>query len=259
MKKELSEVLFTSSLVRDALLLLNEGPKDIDSVLTTLKTSRQALYPQIKVLKEENIINHDDELCRLTVAGKMIVHEMVPLLYTLELLDDLGEYELDFIPSHLISRVRELYPCNVVDPSLPEICEVDKEFHEKSTESKSVIAITSFMFPNFSEIIQDYTGKGITVSVVVSAKLHDKLKCKHYQEYKNLIDNEIVKIYVHDGHLGLVSFTQNDYGFMLRLLSDTVNSHYDYRRIFFQSPASLKWGKDLFEHYKNESVQVNAV
>lgn len=184
---------------------------------------------------------------------------MVPFLDTLDLLEDLRDYELNFIPPHLLKRMGELYPCNNIDPSLPDICEVDKEFHRKSTESESVIAITTFMFPNFCKIFETYTGKGIDVSVVISAKLHDKLKWKHYPEYKTLIDNDIVEIYVHNGHLGLVSFTQNDYGFMLRLLSNAEHFHYDYKHIFFYSPASLEWGKDLFEHYKTESVKVTDI
>ncbi|WP_406657900.1 transcriptional regulator FilR1 domain-containing protein [Methanolobus sp. ZRKC2] len=259
MKKTLHDIVFTSNLAQDTLLLLNDGPKDIESILSTLKTNRQALFPQIRLLKEKNIIYHEGDSCGLTAFGKIIVNKMVPLLSTFDLLEDLSDYKLDFIPPHLLKRVGEIGPCNVIDPSLPEICELDKEFHRKSEESRSVISITTFLFPNFSDIFAAYTEKGVHVSIVISDILHDKLKCSNYNEYKKLLDNEITEIYVHEAPLGLVSFTQNDYSILLRLLSGTEYSNYDYKRILFQRPASLAWGRDLFDHYKKKSLQVTDI
>ncbi|MDW7733355.1 MAG: transcriptional regulator FilR1 domain-containing protein [Methanolobus sp.] len=256
MKRNLLSTIFTSYLVKDILLLLNDGPKDTGTIMSTLRTSRQALFPQIRILSDSNIISMIDGPCRLTAMGTVLVDKIVPLLDMFDLLENIGCYELDFIPQHLLKRISELGPCTVVDPPIPEICEVDKEFQRLSTESRSIAVITSFMFPNFSDIFAAYIEKGVPVSVIVSAKLHDKLKCNSYQEYKNLIDNEIIDVYVHNDEMGLVSFTQNDHGIMLRLLSNTDHSHYDYKRVLFQSPLSLQWGRDLFDHYKSESVRV---
>lgn len=256
MKRNMLDTVFTSCLVKDVLLLLKDGPKDTDTIMSALGASRQALFPQIRVLSDCNIISTIDGSCRLTAIGTILVDRIVPLLDTFDLLENIGCYELDFIPPPLLKRVNELGPCNVVDPSLPEICDMDKEFHRLSTESKSIIAITTFMFPNFSDLFAAYTEKGIPVSVILSARLHDKLKCSRYQEYKDLIDNEIIDVYVHNDEMGLVSFTQSNHGIMFRLLSARGQSHYDYKRIIFQNPASFQWGRDLFDHYKTESVQV---
>lgn len=256
MERNLLNTIFTSYLVKDILLLLNDGPKDTETLMSVLRTSRQALFPQIRILSDYNIISMIDGSCKLTAIGTILVDRIVPLLDAFDLLENIGCYELDFIPPQLLKRVSELGPCNVIDPSLPEICDLDKEFQRLSTESKSIIAITTFVFPNFSDIFAAYTEKGIPVSVILSAKLHDKLKCNRYQEYKNLIGNEMIEVYVHNDEMGLVSFTQNDHGIMFRLLSNTGRVHYDYKRIIFQSPASLQWGRDLFDHYKSESVHV---
>ncbi|TGC11434.1 helix-turn-helix transcriptional regulator [Methanolobus halotolerans] len=150
-------------------------------------------------------------------------------------------------------------PCTIVDPSPPEIFEVDKEFHKKSKESKSVAAITTFLFPNFSNIFTEYIEMGIRLSLIITNELSDKVKSDCPDEVTKLMDSENVEIYVHEEDMHLVSFTQNDCGLMLRLLSNSNPPSYDYKRIFFQSPGALEWGKDLFDHYKHNSVLLTGI
>lgn len=259
MRRNLLSAIFSSNLVKDTLLLLNEDAMQIEDMLSALKTSRQALYPRLRILEDGNMISVVDGYCRLTSVGRIVVENMVPLLDTLDLLDDVGDYDMSFIPPHLLKRIREIGPCSVVEPSIPDLCDLDEEFQRKSLGSRSVIAITTFMFPNFSDIFTRYAERGVSVSVIITNELSDKLKNERPDEFRKVLDHGNTNVYVHEDDVRMVSFTQNDHGIMLRLLLTSDRISYDYRRIFLQGPGALRWGRELFEHYRNSSVLLTGI
>ena len=66
MKLELINLLLFSDKRKNFLLLLAEGPKSIDEVLDLLQIPRVSLLPQIKKLKEEELIVQEGNICRLS-------------------------------------------------------------------------------------------------------------------------------------------------------------------------------------------------
>ena len=61
MNSSLLDLILFSEKRKDFLLLLKEGPKSIEEILEKLQVSRTALLPQIKKLKEENLVIHENE------------------------------------------------------------------------------------------------------------------------------------------------------------------------------------------------------
>jgi predicted transcriptional regulator len=59
----------------------------MEEILRSLDTNRQALLPQIRVLEEHYLVNHQNDVYKLTTIGKLLVDEMVPLLDIIEVLD----------------------------------------------------------------------------------------------------------------------------------------------------------------------------
>lgn len=76
MKKSLLDVLFMSEKRRRVLLLLQDGTKEMEDILKSLDTTRQALLPQIRILKEHCLIDHYDDTYELTTIGKLIVDDI---------------------------------------------------------------------------------------------------------------------------------------------------------------------------------------
>ncbi len=102
MKKALVDVLFASDKRRKALILLREGPKEMETISTSLEITRRELVPQMKILKAHHLVSHYEDTYELTAIGKLIVDEMVPLLDKVGVLDTDIDYwgtrKLDFIP-----------------------------------------------------------------------------------------------------------------------------------------------------------------
>ena len=60
MNSSLLDLILFSEKRKDFLLLLKEGPRNIEEILEKLQVSRTALLPQIKKLKEENLVIHEE-------------------------------------------------------------------------------------------------------------------------------------------------------------------------------------------------------
>ncbi len=112
MNSNLLDLILFSDKRKDFLMLLKEGPKNIEEILEKLQESRTALLPQIKRLKEDNLVIHEGEMYRLSSIGEIVVGKMQPLLDTLEVFEKdprfWADRKLAPIPANLKKRINEL-------------------------------------------------------------------------------------------------------------------------------------------------------
>lgn len=115
MKKRLLDVLFASEKRTNVLLFLQDGAKEMATLLELLDTKRNSLLPQMKILEEHHLIIHYNDTYELTTIGKLIVDDMIPLLDKTDVIDiDVdywGSRDLDFIPPHLLEKIGHLKNC----------------------------------------------------------------------------------------------------------------------------------------------------
>jgi predicted transcriptional regulator len=262
MKKPLLEVIFASEKRKNVLLLLREGAQEMEVLLRSLDTTRQALLPQLKTLEHHYLIFHYDDSYELTTIGKLVVDKMKPLLGTLGIFDKDIEYwgtrDLDFIPPQLHARLRELEPCTLVT-AVPtaELCEPNKHAVENAKRSTFQVSVTTFLFPNFTSILEDFKDHGVRMLLVVSEELLTKIKEEQNESLKILLRSEHNKLYMHPKRMGFVSFGHNDFSFMMRIFNKTGT--YDHKYVSSDSPSALIWAKELFEHYLRESIPVTEI
>ncbi|MDP2217779.1 MAG: transcriptional regulator [Methanolobus sp.] len=168
MKKPLLDVIFASDKRKNVLLLMQDGPKQMGTLLKSLGTTRTALLPQIRILEEHYLVKHDKDTYELTTVGKLITDEMIPLLDVIDAdVEYWGTHKLDFIPLHLLQRIGELKACNLIEVPFHEIFEEDKQFTEKAKKSKSVFTVTSYAFPHFEKILADLIVNNVSISIII--------------------------------------------------------------------------------------------
>ena len=73
MKNNLLDVLFKSEKRKNELLLLQDGPMDMETILTSLGTTRQSLLPQLKILVQHHLISKKDDTYELTTIGNLLL------------------------------------------------------------------------------------------------------------------------------------------------------------------------------------------
>ena len=262
MKKPLLEVIFASEKRKNVLLLLMDGAQEMEYLLKTLNTTRQALLPQLKTLEYHYLIFHYDDSYELTTIGKLLVDKMEPLLGTLGIFDKDIEYwgtrDLDFIPPQLQARLRELEPCTLVT-AVPtaELCEPYKHAVENAKRSTFQVSVTTFLFPNFTSMLEDFKDHGVSMWLVVSEELLTKIKEGQNERLKILLRSEHNKLYLYRERMGFVSFGHNDFSFMMRIFNKTGT--YDHKYVSSDSPSALIWAKELFDHYLRESIPVTEI
>ncbi|AFV22784.1 hypothetical protein Mpsy_0573 [Methanolobus psychrophilus R15] len=261
LKKPLLDVIFASEKRKGVLLLLKDGSREMKDILRSLSTTRQALLPQIKVLEEHYLVAHYDDTYELTTIGKLIVDEMAPLLNTVETLDSdidyWGTHDLNFIPPQFVQRIDELRECRVIKPSITDLYEIDKEFHEASKGSEFHYVITTFIHPDFYRLVHEMMNNNVQMYFVFPPDLLDKLQTAHYAELIEISKSELVNIFVYPKELGFLFFAFNDTHSMLSLT--TNNGEFDGRYVLCRYKKSLEWEKELFEYYLKDSTPITQI
>ncbi|MDW7733323.1 MAG: winged helix-turn-helix domain-containing protein [Methanolobus sp.] len=253
-----------SDIRKNLLMLLQDGPKDLGAIMGSMGIERQPLTLQIKILEDQYLITKDTDSegsYMLTTIGKLLVEEMKPLLTTLDVLDaNEGYWEnhrLDFVPRNLLERLEELGPCTIIEPRLSELYEFNKTFQDKSRASRSLFTVTTSLHPMFISLFSELRLQGVNISVVISNELFEKMRTEQYNDLKHLVESKEVDFYLYPKDMHFLSFTENDYCIQFMLL--TNENYYDNKQFMSCSPGALKWGKEFFEHYRKDSLQITEV
>ncbi|QLC49012.1 winged helix-turn-helix domain-containing protein [Methanolobus zinderi] len=258
MKKQITDVLLASEKRKNVLLLLQEGSQEMETLLEELDTSRTALLPQLKILRENHLIAKSDDSYELTTTGKLITDEMEKFLRTANIFGGdhayLGTHYIDFIPEDLLKKIPGLGSYQVEDISINEFFDTDEEFFEKAVNSHYWFEITSTLHPTFHDFYVEMTDYITEVEIVINREVYEKLKKDYYEEFKELIDLKLVSFYLYPEELGFISFTLSSESIKFKLL--TKEGKPDNQKLIFSGPNVFGWGKELFEHYKKNSTPI---
>jgi len=261
MKKALLDVLFMSEKRTSTLLLLKDGAKGMEVLLKNLKTNRQSLLPQIRILEEHYLVDHCKDTYKLTTIGNLIVNEMAPLVSTTEVIDSnidyWGSHNLEFVPPDLLERINELRNYKVLNPSIVEMFEINKDFVESAIRSGSISLISTIMHPDFPSLLSDFIKGNKEVLLIISKEVLSKLTEESYNLFKEFIDHGGVKFYLYENDLKVTTLAVSDSCFTLRLLSK--NNEFSNKQLICNNPCSHQWGKDLFYHYLKRSVLITEI
>ncbi|WP_167848829.1 helix-turn-helix transcriptional regulator [Methanolobus halotolerans] len=261
MKKSLIEIAFMSEKRKKVLLLLQDGPLKMGSILKALDTNRQGLLPQIKILEDYHLIIKKDDQCSLTTIGEMVVKQMSPLLGIVAVLDNdidyWGSRELSFIPPGLLDRFCELGPCTVIEPDIADLYEMNRDFSENIRASKSMNMVTTFLYPDFFTLFADYLEHGVEISMVLSKELAHKISTDYRDEFKGLMKRGRVNMFVSRLEMPFLSVAYSDHCIFLRLLKKKLV--FDSKQLMCCSPCALAWGKDFFNNYLEHSAPMGDI
>lgn len=258
MNRPLLDVIFASERRKGVLLLLQNGPKQMEDILTSLDTTRQSLLPQVRVLEEHHLVSHFDDSYGLTTVGKLVAEKISPLIDTLKALDiDIdywGTHDLSFIPSHLFDKISMLKTCSALTPKISDSYNENAQFHDGSKKSHSVYVITEFLFPNYTDLFNDLISNNVNVYFILSSQLYKKLRSDNTNGLNQIIQCKKIDFYVYRRDLGFLSLGLNDYYLIMRLLRTDRKS--DSNFVWCNSSSALEWGKELFVYYLKNSIPV---
>jgi predicted transcriptional regulator len=258
MKKSSLQAVIASKENRCLLLFLGEGPKDLNNLMVSLGTTREQSLSIIRSLEESYLITGNSGIYRLTCMGELIVWKLKPLFSLEELINTANGYwlnrKLDFIPSFLLKELHKVTSGTVIQPSSSDLYDYNKEAHEASLSSKSFNMAAAGLHPVFPDLFSDMIDSGVNLSLIFDPYLLDKMKRDNPDELQKLLNERQVSIHLYSQQMPFLSFKVNDLCIVLKLLDR--NNVYDHKQLICYGPDAVEWGKELFEHYLRQSVQI---
>lgn len=262
MEDSLIDLIFLSEKRKKVLLLLLEGPKDINTIKKILKASATSVQPQVKMLREKHLIVQDKELYRLSEIGKIIVEKMKPLLDTLSVLEENADYWVDRdiskIPPFLLSRVGELGHCIIIEPRIEHMFEMIPEYVKNAEEAKKFEAVISYFHPLFPSFFLGLAEKGTSVSLILPESILKRWVDNDYREQTRQflqIGNTKLLVCKDCEMTPNIVAADNFMGIALFPKEGAFGRKYV---ISFESGA-LAWGKELYDYYEQSAEQIQNI
>jgi predicted transcriptional regulator len=88
MRSLLITILLSSKKRTELLLLLKEKPRTIEEINNELDTNSVAILPQLKKLKENELVIQQDRIYELSLLGRIIVRKMESLVRAFRQLEE---------------------------------------------------------------------------------------------------------------------------------------------------------------------------
>jgi predicted transcriptional regulator len=158
MRTSLVNTVWYSEKRKNLLLLLSEGERDLEQIKKSLNVTTRSIMPQIKTLKNQNLITQEHENFSLTSIGNIIAKNMLPFLETSRIVEENKDFwasrNFDAIPRHLFSRIRDLGHYFLIEPDINHMFELPREFVDNIPKSKSIITFISYLHPMFLSLFE---------------------------------------------------------------------------------------------------------
>lgn len=259
MQASLIDAIFLSEKRKGLLLLLMDGPKDMDEIKEALNVTASAMLPQIKKLRKLDLIVCNNRVYSLTEAARILVRKMKPLLETINVFEDNYEYwmsrHMDSIPEEFRDRIGELDKCELKRPDMIYIFEPPEEFNESLANSNSIKTLASFFHPQCPHNYAMLAKRGISITLILTKAVFDRMKQDSAKYLKIILESGNSRLFIlkEDTPIGSISVTDDI--FMIALFNKEIVL--DHLKLTSHEPQALQWGSDLIEHFKTISVPVD--
>ncbi len=253
----LLSILTFSEKRKDILFLLRENPRTLSEIKDYFDVKSPEILPRLKEMETANLIIRQEGMYHLTPLGKVSAIYYKPFLDTLAAIEAnenfWRDHDLVAIPDMLLSRIQELKECMVVRDEHEHIYDTHKAFIENVLSSTQFVGFSSIFLPSHPPMFLELARKNVPISIIVTPNVFFKIKSEHSAEIEEFLKYKHTSFHVYDN--AKIAFVVTDRFLSLSLFFK--NGTFDPRNdlIGFDS-SSIKWGEDLFKHYKEISIEI---
>lgn len=153
----LNDIVCLSEKRRAILLLLGRKSHTIDELTEKMNMTAHSLAPQLKTLRDEEIVLLKDGAYELTTVGRILVKNMFPLFETIDVLEKDNRFwftrNLSVIPEDLTERLRDIGQYKLLEYDISEyMFDVPAEFSDNFKKSKYAMCLLSVYHPIYTEM-----------------------------------------------------------------------------------------------------------
>jgi predicted transcriptional regulator len=260
MNSNLLDLILFSEKRKDFLMLLKEGPKNIEEILEKLQESRTALLPQIKKLKEDDLVIHEGDMYRLSSIGEIIARKMEPLLDTMDVFEKDPHFWADRrlapIPLNLKRRINELGDYRLIEPDLSHTFDINPELVKYLSNSSYVHIFISYFHPQFPAFFLSLARNGTQVTLSLSESVYLRFEEDFRNEGEMFLSMDNTDLFILDkkGMEIPAAVASTDNVVILGLFNES--GRFDSQYVISSDRKAIKWGEDLFSYYRDMSRAV---
>ncbi|MCC4770199.1 DUF1724 domain-containing protein [Methanosarcina sp. DH2] len=260
MKLQLVNLLLFSDKRKNLLLVLSEGPRNIDEILDLLQVPRISMLPQIKKLKEEGLIVQKENVYHLSIIGDILVKKARPLLDAASTFEDNSYFwshrKLDSIPFHLLKRIGDLKVSQLTEPGLSHGFDLFPELINHLAGSSQVMLLFSYFHPQIPSFSLELVKKGVKMQLILSKDSFDRFSMDFRDAGEKILAKENASIFMHAGTPleipALIAISKK----ALLLGFFNKKGRFEGQYLLSFEPRALVWGRELFEYYMKRSENV---
>lgn len=261
MTSSLTDHVWLSEKRTNLLLLLMEGPRDIEQIKMSLNVTSRGMMPQIKKLKDKHLIIEEDDHYKLSNIGELVVKNMLPLINTLSMLTENREYweqhDISILPPHLFKRLHELGNYLLLEPDLHYTFEIPKEFTENLLKSKEIKSIISFYRPEYPKFYSELAERADSLTLILSESAFNRMKNNCMKELNSLLSAKNTRLLLYQAEGRPPAIDVSEWFMYISFFNE--NGSYDHNDIMSFDESALKWGNELFDYYCNQCVEITDV
>lgn len=261
MENSLLDLILLSEKRKNVLLLLLEGPKDIETIKKALKASATSVQPQVKKLKEQHLIVQEKELYKLSEIGKIVAEKMKPLVDTLYVLEENPDYwadrDMSQVPTFLLRRINELGHSVTIEPEIDHMFEMIPEYVKNVEKANKLEVVLPYFHPLFPSFFLKIAEKEIPVSIIIPDSVLKRWIEDYKEQTEKFISRENSKLFVCTDCEKIPAIVAADNFMAIALFPK--HSVFDRKYVLSFEPSALGWGKELYDYYEKLSKELKNI
>jgi len=242
---------------KEILFLLQKKPSTLTDVKDYFHVKTPEIHPRLKELEAKNLVVKNGDFYSLTRLGNILANYYRPFLDTIAAIEANEEFwndhDISAIPEELLDRIQELKECKTVKTEDYNICEPQPTFIEYVTNSMRIQGAACIFRAQWVSVFANLASVGVPIDIIITKGIYDKIKREYPSELETGLKYKNTHVYVcDDTHISFVVTERS-----LSLLLDYVNGHHDTKNdLTGTAPTAVKWGGELFNYYRANSVEV---
>ncbi len=258
---DLLDIITSSDKRKRLLLLLQDGPKTMSEILSSLNFTTTGMLPQIRILEERNLVTQDGKKYLLTEIGQVITRHLSPFVKTVEVIEKHEDFwkghDIGSIPSRLLMKIDQLGNYQIIESSVEEIYEPHKEFLENILKSKKLLGISPIVHPIYPDFFLQLAERGIEVSLILTRKAFNKVEKEYRDKLAHGLSLQNVSLYISDEDIKLSCVsTDKFFSVSFFLKSGVFDSRND---VVSFDESALLWGEELFNYFRERSLRIQSL
>lgn len=246
--------IFRSRLLLQVMISLGEGTRTLAELRSVTGSTSQSILPRIRFLEERHYIDYQNDGYALTPQGKVLSSHIQDYLRSTVLFDKnprfWSTHYLEAVPEPFLRNIGDLAGSEIVESTEADILSVIQYFFEMLKNAPWIHIISSFMSHPHADVLAEKVKNGVTVEMVVTAKIAEELRKGSFREkIDEIIEYQNFRVYVAPTPL-FIGMTVTD-SFLSFGMCRRGDLKYDISSdLFSTDKKALDWGERLFSYYK---------